>query len=497
MKILTYYFLTLTLLVTLVTGCTGSFADINTDPDSPSEVPPTNVLAYVLRYTSALYGSSSCIQGPSAWGGHTAEIQYISQSRYDSYGYGTSYMFEYTYYYLLNNLVDIIEMTEASGNDNLNAVAKIWMCYLFHSSVDQLGAMPYFEGVQGKNILKPKYDSAETIYEDIFEVLEACNTTLAQNVGRIGEGDILFGGDPVAWQRFANSLKLRMAMRVSKSSMASQAKTLVSTLLSNPAKYPLVTTNSASCMMKWPATNGYYEPWYNNTLTRDDYAISDIIVNQLWELDDPRLPFYASPITSTDQEYIDQAHIYEGKPYKGAPIGPSGQENLNSVSRMGKPYRDTPDGFTPHLLASEVWFNIAEAAALGWTSAYGAETAYANGVTCSMEEHAISPAQIATYLAGKAKYTGLESIYTQLWLSLFKNGNEAWAIYRKSGIPTTHGIAKGSNFSNHNSVPFTYPYPTSEYDYNQANVSAIVSKQSDGDYLWAKRMFWDVRPGVY
>ena len=480
----------------LFSGCTNTFEAINTDPDNASEVPPTNILAYALRYTSAIYGGTSCISGPGAWGGQTAEIQYIAQSRYESYGYGGT-LFNDSYYYVLNNLTDIIRLAGEQDNANLGAVAKIWMCYNFHTMTDQLGALPYFDALQGKDLLKPQYTTSEDIYLDIFNALDSCNTVLAANSGTIGEGDILYGGSALAWQKFANSLRLRMAMRVSNSLMADRARSIVSTMLSNPSQYPLCLDNSDNCMMQWPATGGYYEPWYNNTLTRDDYAIGDIIVDQLYELDDPRLAVYASPITSKEEDQIARALVFEGNYYRGAPIGPAGQDNLFGVSRMGTSYRDTPDGFTPHLRAAEVWLNIAEAAALGWTTAYDAATAYANGVTCSMQENGIDAGRISNYLAGKAGYKNMDDIHTQLWLAVFKDGNEAWAIYRKTGIPKTHHLATGTKYPDHNTVPFSYPYPTSEYDYNHDNVAQFQTNQSDGDYMWAKRMFWDVRPGVY
>ena len=131
------------------------------------------------------------------------------------------------------------------------------------------------------------------------------------------------------------------------------------------------------------------------------------------------------------------------------------------------------------------------------TSIETAKAAYEAGVTVSLDENGVA-AQAAAYLAGPAAFTGtLDQIYMQEWICLFKQGMEAWSLYRKTGIPTTHHIASSmaeSGYTGHNTPPFRYPYPISESTLNAAN-----SASSMGDVLddfWGKQMWFDTRTGL-
>jgi len=132
-----------------------------------------------------------------------------------------------------------------------------------------------------------------------------------------------------------------------------------------------------------------------------------------------------------------------------------------------------------------------------------AQAAYEAGVTASCEEHDVAPGQIIAYLSdpnvawddntGDYGYTNLEKIYFQKWISLFKQGHEAWAETRRTDIPQLNA-APGSPYSGHNRPPFRWPYPTYEYNLNPG-----VPEQWDGeivDRFWGDQMWWDTRTGV-
>jgi hypothetical protein len=155
-------------------------------------------------------------------------------------------------------------------------------------------------------------------------------------------------------------------------------------------------------------------------------------------------------------------------------------------------------GFTPYFRASETYFELAEAAFLGWNVGIGAEEAYNKAVTLSLEENGIDSDAIKTYLGGSAKWDGtVGKLYDQWWISLYKNGMEAWSLYRRTGYPTENYIAPGrpSTYANHNTPPFRLPYSIDEEGLNAAQLK-LVSDQVKDDF-WGTQMWWDTRKGVY
>ena len=113
----------------------------------------------------------------------------------------------------------IIEKTATGGpeeNPPLNAAARIFKVWDFQQLTDVFGDVPYSEALQG-NVAGASvfqaYDTQESIYMDMLNELEACNTIFSTPQLNFGGGDLFYGGDPEAWQRFGNSLYLRLLNR--------------------------------------------------------------------------------------------------------------------------------------------------------------------------------------------------------------------------------------------------------------------------------------------
>lgn len=471
-------------IASLITSCTGDFEKINTDPDRAKDAPATNVLAFVLRYwPDNMNDVWSDMNEPSTYAGHLAKIQYIDEARYTF----RPTVVENKWYYVyisLNNINEIITKAEADENQNLLAVAKILRAYITQTATDTWRDIPYTDALKIKDgTLLPKYDKQEDIYPALLtELKEAADMIIPKDGPSLGEGDILYEGDMEKWQKFANSLRLRLALRISAVSQGPASAT-VSEVLGNPAKYPVMESNEDNAFYWWPGSDPYEEPWYTDYKGRDDHAVSDVLINTLKDLDDPRLPVYAIPAASDTT-------------YRGYIIGAASQPNLTTVSRIGKRFRLDPAGFTPYMRYAEVKFHIAEAALKGFnTGGVTAEEAYNDAVTASLEENGIAKADIAKYLAGKGKYDGtLNQVYLQEWIALFKQGLEAWSLYRRTGIPTTHYIAPSSVYPGHNSPPFRYPYPQNEFTLNGENIKPFADETVDE--FWGKKMWWDTRTGV-
>ena len=118
-----------------------------------------------------------------------------------------------------------------------------------------------------------------------------------------------------------------------------------------------------------------------------------------------------------------------------------------------------------------------------------------------MDDNGVDAADVDTYLAGKGKFANtLDQIYMEEWVALFKNNCEAWSLHRRTGFPKeiqTSGEYPGAYCiygTDHNDVPFRFPYPDNEYNYNTDNVNAASA--GIVDYTWGKQMWWDTRSGV-
>ena len=359
-------------------------------------------------------------------------------------------------------------------------------------NTDQFGDIPFTEANKVEDgQMKPKYDSQEIIYPAILENLKAIADEMAGGLGtdKIGEGDFLFNGDTKKWQKFCNSLRLRAAMRIVNVA-PDLAKSTIEEVCQDLATYPVLSSSDENAYFYWQGSSPYYEPYYNDFRTRDDYGMSNIFVNHLLSTEDPRISAIMQP-AATDGVYRG----YEN----GALSAPS---NIQTISRMGVMYREEPAGFTPVLKSCENYFIMAEAAMRGWNVGISAQEAYETAVKLSMDDNGVSAADAETYLANAGKWDNtLERIYMEEWVALFKENCEAWSLYRRTGYPIeirTSGEYPGKFCSfgtAHNDVPFRMPYPDNEYQYNKENVEAAAAEIVDN--TWGKQMWWDTRANVH
>lgn len=471
-------------------GCTSNFDEINSDPDALETGAPTNMLGYALRETMTRQAGFDATE---AWAGYIVKIQYMDNYNYlpTNNTYGNKFSNCYRRVVLLD---DILALTEENADElkNIRWASRIFKEYLWLLNTDQFGDIPYTDANKVEDgQMKPKYDSQEIIYPAILENLKAIADEMAAGLGsdNIGEGDFLFGGNIQRWQKFCNSLRMRAAMRIVNVA-PDLAKSTIEEICQNQAAYPLLETSAENAYFYWQGSSPYFEPYYNDFRTRDEYGMSNIFVNHLKSMNDPRISAIMQP-AATDGEYRG----FEN----GALSVPS---NIQTISRMGVMYREDPAGFTPLLKSCENYFIMAEAAMRGWNVGISAQEAYETAVKLSMDDNGVSAADAETYLANAGKWDNtLERIYMEEWVALFKENCEAWSLYRRTGYPKeirTSGEYPGKFCSfgtAHNDVPFRMPYPDNEYQYNKENVEAAAAEIVDN--TWGKQMWWDTRANVH
>jgi len=495
----------LTVLASL-TNCTSKFEEINTDPDAFVEAPNTNMLGNVLRYTAQQWLTNLDI---GQWAGYISEVQYLND--YGGYipsnnTYGNRW---YESYYGNVQLQHILDNTadNPEGNKNMRNVCSLMQTWLLLICTDCFGDIPYSDAFKGApedgGILQTKYDSQSEVYVDLLDRLEEVSDSWASGIGpdKLGEGDFYFGGDVEMWQRYCNSLRLRYAMRLV-NVMYDKSKATVEKILGDSAKYPVIDDTSGDALFVWQGSDPYFEPWYDNSLDRDDDGMSDIFIDHLKSKSDPRISKLAKPAASDGE-------------YRGAENGALVQVNKMTISRIGALYRDIPSGFSVICYACENYFIQCEAALLGWKVPKSAKETYEAGVKASMIFNGVDDSDITAYLAGNGVWPEDSSLdnkkstlYFEWWVGLFKDNIEAWSLYRRTGYPTYIHTSKALDGvtpkypgarcafgTAHNDVPFRWAYPQNQYNYNRENVEAAAA--GIVDYVWGKQLWWDKRTDVH
>ena len=462
-------------LVWAVTAC-DNLTEINENPNAPSDVGPMFLLPQAIQATvQPAFGSGQMLQHFSVWSQHISQIQYpdeevgiVRASRMVAYWSG---------YYTgpLRDIQTVIEKGVEAGDANVEAVGRIWKSYIFHFVTDFWGDVPYSEALDVENFT-PVYDTQAAIYAGMLSELTAAAGQLTGSGTPFGAGDLIYGNDFAAWEKFANSLRMRLAMRLSEVDAATAQAEFVAAF--NAGGF---TSNADNALLQYPGSP-YENPLYENYLGRDDNGISGTMVDTLASLNDPRLALYAEPAVEDG--------VYRGH-QNGLLTIPSGM-SMSAFSRIGNFWRaDGSSTPTAIMTYSEVLFLQAEAAARGWIAGDPA-TLYTAAIQASMDQYdgqGVGPtdAEIATYLAQPAvAYTGMNDIYLQKWIALWMNGAEAWAHVRRTGVPD---LAMGADFTL-SRLPVRFSYPSTEQSLNNTNLMAAVSRQ--GGLVLTDLVWWDV-----
>ena len=474
-------------LTAFVVSCTKDFEQINTDPNNPVEAPSINILANVIRnYNQNNSNAWGDMNEPSSWANHLGKIQYIDEARYQFRGGVVNTRWSVSY----NNINDLDKIiareSGEDGNPYYKGIAMTLRAIIYQQSTDRWGDIPYSQASQGDiKVTNPSYDTQESIYMDLLEQLRDANSlfiTYPSPGFLIGPSDVLFSGNMLRWKKFTNSLRLRVATRIS--DVASNvAETHIEEILGAPATYPIMESNADNAYLRWDPTGLYRDPWNADSDNRDDHGMCKTLIDILVDHNDPRLPVYAKPAASDGE-------------YRGVISGAiDGTFELADISRIGVIFRDVPDGFTPIMRSAEVHFMIAEAAARGWnTNGVTAQEAYEAGIAASFDEYGLDG--FDDYIQQpEVAWTGdVDQIHLQKWLSLFKNGNEAWAENRRTDVPLLEHAPGSPYLGQHNRPPFRYPYPVDEINLNSANINPKL--QGIVNHMWGNKMWWDTRTGV-
>jgi len=457
----------------LLISCTDNFEKINTNPNNPDKAPLINVFSYTIEELSSLSGEIE-MKYPAAFAGYVTKGTYTDVTNYLMVPSDVIWSGIYTD--ILTNINYVIDGAEAEGNKNLQAAAMIVKNYALQLAVDIYGKAPCSEaGQAASGLIHPTYDDEKDIYYAMLNSLKSANALFDEATGGdIGKSDLLYGGDVTKWKKFGNSLRLRMAIRISNVDEA-KAKEEIALVLNNPEENPLFESNADNALLAYPGGD-WVEPWTKQHNSVGDSYIAKPIVDRLLEYSDPRIAFYAEPMADGT--------------YSGLEVGTDADREY---SRVNDRFVNNSTGTVWFMKYAEIELIKAEAILRGFVSGDAGE-AYQKAITASCSEYDISEAEITAYLAQpEVKWNNdLKQVYVQKWIALFRQCWEAWAEIRRTDIPTLSPASR-SAYSGHNRAPFRFPYPDSEKKLNAENIPSSVAED---DYFWGYRIWWDTRKGV-
>lgn len=521
----------------LCTSC-NDFDDLNTNPTKSPTLDPNSQLAYVQLLVSGDWLTMEPYQFY-----YSSFIQHL-QGEWNVTNYGGQYRrsnpimsqtWSRVYGLSIKNIVDILEKTKGDASmKNVNSMARVMKVYYSMILTDMYGDIPYFEAGKGvyEDISSPVYNKQEVIYNDFLKELKDVEAALSADGGTV-TGDIIYNGDISKWKRFANSLRLRLAMRLTKVD-PEKARQEVIEIMNLPSGVLTASDNaliSYNDMFDWETTeirrNAMSQIWRG----RDPYptqCICATLWNYLKDTDDPRLfrigrtydetaSASANPFGRIDltDEMMALKGIGQFQPpspgYFWYDKWPSGYQSAITKQWEDKSCRPQLNnaflkGDAPAFLITyaEVQLLLSEAKVRWDAQIPGAESAedyYKNGVTAAMKllsEYgitAVSDTELASYFTANpfpaATGDRMKAINEQLWVLHLINGPEAFANWRRSGYPELKSSYEyGAVTIESQTIPRRLNYPLTEASYNREAYNAALEAMGGVD-SWNARVWWD------
>ncbi|WP_242691619.1 SusD/RagB family nutrient-binding outer membrane lipoprotein [Desertivirga arenae] len=478
----------------LLLSCTDNFQDINTDPNRPKKITP-GVMLGQMQYKMV----NTTINSAYSFGHEL--MQYTAPRNSTSGGVHRYILQPSTATSLWNNLYsqltdveDMYNISSQLGEDNYKAISLIYKSWSYSILTDCFGDIPYSQASKAtEGVLTPAFDAQKDIYTNILADLDRANSLLNSSKALTYGGDILYSANSLSgannpgitkWKKFCNSLRLRLLLRISKRNAEINVNEQINSILANPDKYPIFTSNADEAILKYPNTLPYYNPYFNARQSdwRADNSYTRFFINKLNADSDPRRTVWAYTVKVGDQQ------VYQGieSGYPGSqqniPEGNSGyNDGLKSLPQLGI-----------MMSYAELQFILAELALKGFNTGNTAKNHYNAGITASMIQWGVTlptgylAKEGIAYDEAATPEKQLEQIMLQKWLALFFTDLQAWYEKRRTGLPA---MPRGSGIPAQNTFPSRALYPTYLQSLNNDNLQKVLQTMG-GDQTTVK-VWWD------
>jgi len=466
------------LMVATITACSDDLSSVNVDTKSPTQVPAdvlvSNATKSLVDFMVSTDVNTNIFKMIAQY---WTETTYTDEANYNLIERNVNgNLWTILYRDVLKDLKEakrILAENPQGGLSpeqiaNQDAMISVLEVYTWHVLVDTFGDIPYTEALDLENSSPVYDDDDDAIYADLVVRLDEAISKFTPGAGTFGAADYLYGGDASGWMKFANSLKLRLAMRYAGVDDAKAASMANEAITSG-----VIETQENNAAMQYQASAPNTNPIWEDLVQsgRLDFVAANTLVDIMNNLEDPR----------RDDYFAENQETYIGGVYAA-----NGNTHSNSTIYSELFEDPTLEGVLIDL--AEVEFLRAEAAARGYTSE-SAEEHYAQGITASIVYWGGTEAEASSYLASSgASYSPAkwqELIGTQKWIALYNRGFEAWSSWRKLEYPVLADAAESGL-----PVPLRFTYPTSEQSLNGANLEAAQS--AIGGDEQQTQVFWDV-----
>lgn len=481
--------LVLILLVGITAISCDDYLNVNDSIDNPnlSDLNPNELIVGAQLLSAETYTDRLNRIGnwmAVAWSGN-----YLAFN--DAYGPESRYQFSSTFYddiwddmYRYVSNFATIEDYSGSGNwDDQKAAAKILKAFYLQYIVDLYGDCPYTEAFDPDTYLFPKYDDAQQTYLALLDTLDEAIALIDSNEASeaFGAADLSFGGDMSQWKAFANTVKLRLLVR-----LILKAETDASLLSIVNTKFAEL--NGASFLSQDVTLN-------------PGYADSDNRQNPFWEVygfDATGIPtgqgrqtgpsaFAFNLLDSSNDARLNR--LWKPNEANNTFAG-TDQNGGGNAAAIGDGILKGADADLPIMLAAESYFLQAEAMQRGYLSG-NAQAMFEMGIQASFDS--LGAGDASTYISDNSAnadlgFSGgdpLGAILTQKWIALTSvSGAELWIEYNRTGYPSNLPLPVNTTDTD---FPVRLLYPASEYSGNSNNV---ISQTRDDAFT--SKIFWDV-----
>lgn len=476
-------YLILIVLVGISVSCTKNFEDWQKDTKHPSEVPGDMLFTNAQKaMTDQVSETNVNWNNFKLWAQYWTETTYTDEANYDLINRNIpDNVYRVFYTGVLKDLREakMLIAEEAPVTDvgrvaqaNRILIAEIIEVYVWQRLVDIFGNIPYTEALDIDATLNPSYEDGFTIYKDLFDRLDAAMGALDQNGGSFGGADVVYQGDVSAWYKFANALKVRMAVTIA------DADNGYASTKFNEANANAFSSNADNAEVVYDAAPlASTNPLYQSLVAsgRNDYVAANTMIDYLKALDDPRIDVYYDKYDL--EEHVGGEYGYTSAFYSFSHVG----------TAMHQP---TFPGTLLSFVELE-WYR-AEAASRGWGG--DAKTHYDNAIKASFDWWGVAGAddylakpEVDFAQASTSEGSEMNAIAKQAYLGLYERGFVAWTTLRRLDYPELN-VPEAPNTTD-GLTPRRFTYPVNEQTLNEDNYYQAADAIG-GDAMETK-LFWD------
>lgn len=476
------------LLVLGMSACKNRF-DINLNPNVAQESTPALLLPTAQLALGSAIGVDFNNNG-SIWVQHWTQNANASQYRTLEQYQPTASTYDRVWgLFYSSALPDIKRMEQLAEAGNLNqyrAIAKLLQAYSYQVITDAWGDVPYNEAIRGdEGVINPHYDAQSMIYDSIIKLTRDGMALININDGNHPLGDdLIYGGDMELWERFGNTLLLKMYLRLAYVAPA-KAQAGIADIYANGIGF---LDEGEDAQINYSVTGGNQNPLaVEDRFLGQNQVASATSGDSMNSNSDPRRTVFY--LTSGNVIGLPQG-LDSNQPGVTYTV-PNPLTGANASVADGANGQIASAAPVKFMTSYESYFLQAEAVARGWATG-SAEDLFEAGIDASFHAYNLTTAQLTAYKGAAywAQYptagtldAKIRHIITQKWFSMNGNqGFESWTEWRRTGYPNFL-VQSYTSILGPGRFPARFFYPDVEFSRNSS---------FPGQKLITDRVYWDV-----